>query len=291
MPSLTRDEPSLVASPTSKKRRRDDGDNYTSLYAVALDHHNPMLVPTDRLSPRAPAAAIHGATSINHNILDHHLDGAAGHVGVGLNLGVAARKILPLNSAAKRQRTLAAVDVKDHAVRWPATIPRPAPPPMTASQYKRNHCHICGRRPRVLADLDAYADCQGCGNRTCYVCIRQCLGWSDEQAEEHGRRHAAAEHDKAMHDDTAPEEEQEDRKHEHREKTGGQQDNDMYDISQSSAGCQEATATVRDPPAGGPGKDQEGMWWGGHRTMICSRCCIEKGADGDVVCLGCLPFV
>jgi hypothetical protein len=24
--------------------------------------------------------------------------------------------------------------------------------------------------------------------------------------------------------------------------------------------------------------------------VVCSRCCVEKGPDGDVVCLGCLPF-
>jgi hypothetical protein len=23
--------------------------------------------------------------------------------------------------------------------------------------------------------------------------------------------------------------------------------------------------------------------------MVCSRCCIERGAEGDIVCLGCLP--
>lgn len=25
-----------------------------------------------------------------------------------------------------------------------------------------------------------------------------------------------------------------------------------------------------------------------HRGMICSRCCVERGADGEVRCLGCL---
>lgn len=27
----------------------------------------------------------------------------------------------------------------------------------------------------------------------------------------------------------------------------------------------------------------------GHRGVVCSRCCIERGAEGDIVCLGCLP--
>jgi hypothetical protein len=26
----------------------------------------------------------------------------------------------------------------------------------------------------------------------------------------------------------------------------------------------------------------------GHRERICSRCCVERGAEGDVWCLGCL---
>lgn len=30
---------------------------------------------------------------------------------------------------------------------------------------------------------------------------------------------------------------------------------------------------------------------GGHRQRVCSRCCVERGEDGEVVCLGCLPFV
>jgi hypothetical protein len=40
-------------------------------------------------------------------------------------------------------------------------------------------------------------------------------------------------------------------------------------------------------------KDAGTVGWakGGHRKMICSRCCVERGPDGDVVCLGCLPFV
>lgn len=25
-----------------------------------------------------------------------------------------------------------------------------------------------------------------------------------------------------------------------------------------------------------------------HKGMICSRCCVERGAEGEVWCLGCL---
>jgi hypothetical protein len=33
-----------------------------------------------------------------------------------------------------------------------------------------------------------------------------------------------------------------------------------------------------------------GSWptTGGHRNVVCSRCCVERGADGEVRCLGCL---
>ena len=35
-------------------------------------------------------------------------------------------------------------------------------------------CHICHRRPTTREVLDAYADCDLCGQRSCYVCLRQC---------------------------------------------------------------------------------------------------------------------
>ncbi|KAL1960701.1 hypothetical protein VTO42DRAFT_6531 [Malbranchea cinnamomea] len=37
-------------------------------------------------------------------------------------------------------------------------------------------CHICHRRPTTRSVLDAYADCSLCGRRTCYICLRECLG-------------------------------------------------------------------------------------------------------------------
>lgn len=35
-------------------------------------------------------------------------------------------------------------------------------------------CHICHRRPTTREVLDAYADCDLCGERSCYICLRQC---------------------------------------------------------------------------------------------------------------------
>lgn len=28
-----------------------------------------------------------------------------------------------------------------------------------------------------------------------------------------------------------------------------------------------------------------------HREMVCSRCCVERGTEGEVLCLGCLRMV
>jgi hypothetical protein len=37
-------------------------------------------------------------------------------------------------------------------------------------------CHICHRGPKLKTDLDSYAECARCSQRTCYICIRQCEG-------------------------------------------------------------------------------------------------------------------
>ena len=40
------------------------------------------------------------------------------------------------------------------------------------------------------------------------------------------------------------------------------------------------------------GDEKQGPWGEGvvetHRGMICSRCCVERGMEGEVWCLGCL---
>ncbi|KAI1922660.1 hypothetical protein LOZ53_003353 [Ophidiomyces ophidiicola] len=37
-------------------------------------------------------------------------------------------------------------------------------------------CHICYRRPTMRSQLDAYANCELCSERTCYICLRECDG-------------------------------------------------------------------------------------------------------------------
>lgn len=36
------------------------------------------------------------------------------------------------------------------------------------------------------------------------------------------------------------------------------------------------------------GRNVEGWVGNGHRSTVCSRCCVERGSEGEVVCLGCL---
>lgn len=102
-------------------------------------------------------------------------------------------------------------------------------------------CHICHRRPRRKVDLDSLANCEGCGQRTCFVCLRECLGWTENGTP----------------------------------------------IEPTATPMTTTTTTATTPP---PQKQQQP--WSttshGHRRMVCSRCCVERGEDGDVVCLGCV---
>ncbi|KAJ5260511.1 hypothetical protein N7478_012116 [Penicillium angulare] len=50
-------------------------------------------------------------------------------------------------------------------------VPLPYP---TTSPSALRPCHICHRRPTTRQVLDAYADCDLCGERACFICLRQC---------------------------------------------------------------------------------------------------------------------
>ncbi|KAF4922285.1 hypothetical protein CGCVW01_v005405 [Colletotrichum viniferum] len=117
-------------------------------------------------------------------------------------------------------------------------------------------CHICHRRPTKKSDLDSFADCEGCGQRTCYVCIRQCQGWKKDGRPSDGDEVEQEDMSRSFHMDDVDDTRQ--RQRNERETRNGQE------------------------------KRHDGWTGGGHRTMVCSRCCIEKGAEGDVACLGCL---
>ncbi|KAJ5329034.1 hypothetical protein N7452_009424 [Penicillium brevicompactum] len=46
--------------------------------------------------------------------------------------------------------------------------------PQSASPTVLRPCHICHRRPTTRQVLDAYADCDLCHERACFICLRQC---------------------------------------------------------------------------------------------------------------------
>lgn len=54
----------------------------------------------------------------------------------------------------------------------PISYPPQSNPCTSASSLRP--CHICHRRPTTRELLDAYADCDLCGERACYICLRQC---------------------------------------------------------------------------------------------------------------------
>lgn len=117
-------------------------------------------------------------------------------------------------------------------------------------------CHICRRKPTIKAELDAFANCEGCSKRTCYICIRACPGMALEMA-------CITEGD--------------------------------YDALALSFHAEEqhmdfgSRATIDDISSMDMAWEKRRM--PGHRRRICSRCCVEKGEDGEVWCLGCLRTV
>ncbi|KAF4337063.1 hypothetical protein FBEOM_9052 [Fusarium beomiforme] len=110
-------------------------------------------------------------------------------------------------------------------------------------------CNICHRRPTKKSDLDSFANCQGCGERTCFICIRECQGLNVDGGSGVSEQELLS---RSFHMDDVD---------------GGQQE-------QNSAKS---------------GTRQTNKGWNavGHQSVVCSRCCIERGAEGDVTCLGC----
>jgi hypothetical protein len=47
-------------------------------------------------------------------------------------------------------------------------------PDITNASISLTPCHVCHKAPRLKKDLEGYADCVRCEERTCYICIRLC---------------------------------------------------------------------------------------------------------------------
>ncbi|PYI07435.1 hypothetical protein BO78DRAFT_313283 [Aspergillus sclerotiicarbonarius CBS 121057] len=70
----------------------------------------------------------------------------------------------------------AALDANSPPVSPRTISPNPYQQPQTlcASAFCLRPCHICHRRPTTREFIDAYADCDLCGQRSCYICLRYC---------------------------------------------------------------------------------------------------------------------
>lgn len=117
-------------------------------------------------------------------------------------------------------------------------------------------CHVCHRRPTKKSDLDSYAECQQCLHRTCFVCIRECRGL-------------------AVDDDTYIMHEQEALSR-------------SFQMDDADNG--EQSPRQQHNPQDGRITTQLIKAWNGsmHCSVVCSQCSIEKGTEGEVLCIACL---
>lgn len=159
-------------------------------------------------------------------------------------IGVEGVTVLHADFTPSHRRRLSQQRTPDAKSKSPHTRP---------STINLSPCHICHRRPTKKSELDSFVECQGCGERSCFVCIRQC----------HGHQ--------VPDEDTSIMSEQE--------------------ALSRSFHMEDADAH----PGGDVHREKDGLvtsptGWnaGNHRSVVCNRCCVERGAEGEVVCLGCL---
>ncbi|KAH6670713.1 hypothetical protein B0J14DRAFT_596910 [Halenospora varia] len=167
---------------------------------------------------------------------------------------------LHLHDSSKRQRvekTSSEHDVQaspshqhQHTTRPDSPLVSPLSQPIPRKKIDLSPCHICYRKPGNLTELDSFADCESCGKRACYVCIRQCLGSV-----------AAVERDTEM----------------------VMGEGDWIGVEMGYEGDVESGRGNEDS-----GNDVKLDVTAGHKNKICSRCCMERGSEGEVFCLGCV---
>ena len=203
-----------------------------------------------------------------------------------VNNDVITRKIHALPSK-KRARTgdldqiiIHQTDVSGHHQHHPVTPhPLSCSPATSQSKNDLSPCHICHRKPQRKSDLDAYKNCEGCGRRTCYICIRECNNWIQNPAPvvSLSGSNETADISFEMRDAYSGDDE-------HDEKTAATHDTHHQAASSSSSSSS--------PPSSSRTVFAE--WWrhhSQHRTVICSQCCVETGPEGETMCLACLRFV
>ncbi|ROW18299.1 hypothetical protein VPNG_00123 [Cytospora leucostoma] len=178
----------------------------------------------------------------------------------------------------QRQAQLAPTLRYNHSRLPVATKSAPKTTTTTTTNHLLSPCHICHRKPTKKNELDSYADCEGCGERTCYVCIRACLGWNTTT------HNAISGYEVLMRDQDSREDKDEDLELKHFDYS--------YSMEDAPAGDNQEHGPQRNDLAPDQDPTNRGGTWEdgnrGHRGRICSQCCVEKGPEGEVICLGCL---
>jgi len=135
-------------------------------------------------------------------------------------------------------------------------------------------CHICSSRPTRKNHLDSFAYCQGCGEWTCYICIRECQGWNVDEGSLVSEQEALSRSFQMRDDD----DEEDPIRHDY-----GDSNNSNYESDASSR----IDHTEEEEHSQ---QDKEGWSWKarGHQSIICRRCCVEqKELGGEVACWAC----
>ncbi|KAI0443626.1 hypothetical protein F4803DRAFT_549896 [Xylaria telfairii] len=278
MPSAISPEYFMASSPTKKRRREDTGEVQMSF--------STLEAPQNRMSPinnneRLVRSSSRGSTSsfgVPRKVIalpmskkfrfvgDHHH-----HHHEQLHSHYLHHNDFPPSALSQSQQShfSHAHPEQPPAASVPPHQTRPAAA-RTNSSALLSPCHVCHRKPTKKSDLDSFGDCTGCGERTCFVCLRACQGWVP-----------TSNGDRLNHIPTEAED---------LSTSFTMQDADNEESVQSQA--EKSTDTQKPQQKqkkGEGGGDGVGSWYGrGHHSVICSRCCVEKGSEGDVVCLGCL---
>ncbi|KAI1365700.1 hypothetical protein F5Y08DRAFT_170875 [Xylaria arbuscula] len=291
MPSATQPV-STMASPSSRKRRRDDtGElqlpfNSTleasqNLYST-INNNERLVIPSNRGSTSlfsVPRKAIPLPVSKKFRLFDsNHREQPHNH-SLNRNDGMPSA----LTQSQQSHFSHGHPEISSSAPSASPHHTRLAPGRANSSTLL-DPCHICHRKPTKKSDLDSFADCMGCGERTCYVCIRACQGWLPPSADDNATR----EEDLSFTMRDVDDDDEEDICH-HERVADIQKAEQRQKKGEGGGGRGGGGGGGGGRGREGGGRGREGGWNGeGHRGVICSRCCVESGGEGDVICLGCL---
>ncbi|GAW18098.1 hypothetical protein ANO14919_075690 [Xylariales sp. No.14919] len=272
MPSATQPAYAMVSPSAKKRRREDDGEVQMPLSStleaprdlLSAINNERYIIPSNRASASlfsVPRKAIPLPVSKKFRLVDDNRCEQPNNHYLHNN------EILPSQPQQSHfshahPEFASAASASPHQTRLATT--------RTNSSALLNPCHICHRKPTKKSDLDSFADCTGCGERTCFVCLRACQGWLPT-SESDGSSHTATQEEDLSASFTMRDVDDEEI---------------TYNYANKPADTQKPEQRQKKGEGGANG---EGGWSGrGHRRVICSRCCVERGSEGDVVCLGCL---